>query len=65
MRKVFMLVLVVGFLIGTCAIAGVCEETACQEPVDFSDGGSFVVDGHDVTLPDDGEGGGGGPPIPG
>lgn len=64
MRKVFMLVLVVGFLIGTCAIAGVCEETACQEPVDFSDG-DFEVDSHNVTLPDNGEGGGGGPPIPG
>lgn len=60
-----MLVLVVGFLIGTCAAAALCEESACQNPVDFC-GEPFEIDTSWGTLRGDGDGGGGGgPPIPG
>ena len=65
MRKVFVVLLVALFFIGTCAAVEIFEDVACKEPVDFSDDSvdSFPVS----SLCGDGDGGGsgGGSPIPG
>jgi hypothetical protein len=66
MRKVFIVLLVAAFLIGTYALTDVSEDVSLQKTVDFSD--IVPIDNHNVTdLSDGGDGGGtgGGSPIPG
>ncbi len=62
MRKVLALLLVVGFLLGTCAGAEASEEVQPETAIadELSQPGYTSS-----ALCSDGEGGGGGPPIPG
>jgi len=63
MRKIIVLLLVIGFLVGTYAVVGELEEYSLQECKEFSGG-----DGYEEELGDPapcGGGGDGGPPTPG
>lgn len=64
MRKVFILLLVAGVLLGTVAsIEGVAGDAA-SEPINFPD--ELFGDHNKETAPSNGEGGtGGGSPLPG
>ena len=63
MRKIIVLLLVIGFLAGICAIIGELEEYSFQEHTEFSGGEGFEEELGDPTPC--GGGGSGGPPTPG
>jgi hypothetical protein len=63
MRKIIVLLLVIGFLVGTYAVIGELEEYSFQEHTEFS-GGEGFEEGLGGSAPCGGEGDGG-PPTPG